>query len=84
MFPKREIPIVSLAALHPREGEPTAGPAVVAELADRLRGICHDIGFFIIVDHGISAELIADVFDLMRRFFALPEDVKVTQPCHHT
>ena len=75
---------MSLAALHPREGEPTAGPAVVAELADRLRGICHDIGFFIIVDHGISAELIADVFDLMRRFFALPEDVKVTQPCHHT
>jgi hypothetical protein len=85
LFPKREIPIVSLAALFPAhadaDGESESAPPppeVVSELAQRLRGICHDIGFFVVVDHGIPQELTAQVFDLMKRFFALPDDVKAT------
>jgi hypothetical protein len=85
LFNKREIPIVSLAALFPAhadaDGESESvppPPEVVSELAQRLRGICHDIGFFVVVDHGIPQELTAQVFDLMKRFFALPDDVKAT------
>lgn len=33
-------------------------------------------GFAVISDHGISQQMIADSFDVTRRFFALPEDVK--------
>ncbi len=33
-------------------------------------------GFAVISDHGISEKIIGDSFDVTRRFFALPEDVK--------
>ena len=61
-----EIPLVDLGALD-------ATPARRAALADQVCAICHEVGFMIITDHGVVASVVDDVFDLMRRFFALDE-----------
>jgi len=46
-------------------------------LAEELREICHEIGFFIVINHGVPNELVDSVFAMMRRFFALPIDAKL-------
>lgn len=53
----------------------------------RLDDACREIGFFVIEDHGISAEVRDGVFDAARRFFALDEAHKEAvsigrSPCH--
>lgn len=50
--------------------------ATVRQLAERLCTICHEVGFFVIDDHGIDVSLIDDVFALMQRFFTLDEQHK--------
>ena len=60
-----ELPVVSLAS---------APDDTV--LADRLTEILHRIGFMIVVDHGVSADLIERVFASMEAFFALPDERK--------
>ena len=52
------------------------GPAERVGLADELREICHEVGFFQLVGHGVPAEFRTRYFELLRSFFALPEDVK--------
>lgn len=47
-----------------------------ASLAADVRAICHEIGFFQLVGHGVPADFLARYFDALRRFFALPDDVK--------
>ncbi|MPY94654.1 MAG: isopenicillin N synthase family oxygenase [Acidimicrobiia bacterium] len=47
-----------------------------ATLADEVRDICHHVGFFYLVDHGVDAAFCDAYFDALRRFFALPEEVK--------
>jgi len=47
-------------------------------LAAEVRTICHEIGFFQLVGHGVPAGFRARYFDLLQSFFALPEDVKAT------
>lgn len=65
----RDIPTVSLV-------EWTAPAADRPAFADRLRRICHEVGFFLLVDHDVDTSFIDDYFEAMRRFFALPVDVK--------
>lgn len=55
-----QIPTVSLTALDP----------------DELRRICHEVGFLRLVDHDVDPRFIDDYFEIMRAFFALPDDVK--------
>ncbi len=38
--------------------------------------MCHEIGFFQLVGHGVPVGFRARYFDLLQAFFALPEDVK--------
>jgi isopenicillin N synthase-like dioxygenase len=65
----QEIPVVSLAGWN--------GPAVErAAFAERLRAICHHIGFFRVVDHGIDRPFLHDYVAALRAFFALPEATK--------
>lgn len=64
------VPIVDLSPL--REG---AGAR--AELAEGLAAICHDVGFFVVVNHGIDAATVDGVFDSMRQFFALSDTEKL-------
>lgn len=63
------IPVVDLAA--GRES-----PEARAALADEVRAICHRVGFFTIVNHGVPAEFVDAYFDALQRFFALPEREK--------
>jgi isopenicillin N synthase-like dioxygenase len=52
------------------------GPEERAALADEVRRICHEVGFFQLVGHGVPAEFRRRYFGLLEAFFALPDDVK--------
>src|SRR5699024_10038617 len=65
----QQIPVASLAEWTDPESDRTA-------FADRLRAICHEIGFLRLVDHGVDPTFLADYFDAMRAFFDLPDDLK--------
>ena len=61
-----EIPILDLSAIDGR-----------AALADEMREICHEIGFFVVTNHGVDPALVRGIFDSMQTFFALPESAKL-------
>jgi len=64
-----EIPEVDLVRWH--------GPdADRATLALEVRRICHEVGFFQLVGHGVPDEFRSRYFGLLQAFFALPDDVK--------
>ncbi|MFT3854447.1 MAG: 2-oxoglutarate and iron-dependent oxygenase domain-containing protein [Ilumatobacteraceae bacterium] len=65
----QDIPVVSLA-------EWTAPGADREAFAERLRAICHEVGFFQLVDHGVDQGFVDDYFAALAAFFALPDDVK--------
>ncbi|KAH7081981.1 2og-Fe oxygenase family protein [Paraphoma chrysanthemicola] len=46
-------------------------------IAARIRQACETCGFFYIKNHSIPQSSIDEAFDLLRRFFALDEDVKM-------
>ncbi len=58
----QEIPRISMADLDP----------------DELRRICHEVGFFQLVDHGVDLEFVDDYFASIERFFSLPDEAKAT------
>jgi isopenicillin N synthase-like dioxygenase len=60
-----KIPVISVA-----------GGVADAALADQLTDIFHRIGFVVVVDHGVPASLLEDVFASMERFFSLTEAEK--------
>ena len=45
-------------------------------LADEIGWAARDVGFFRIRDHGISPNLIEEVYDAAKRFFGMPEEEK--------
>ena len=47
-----------------------------AAFAERLRAICHEVGFFRVVDHGIDQGFLDDYFTALQALFALPEATK--------
>lgn len=44
--------------------------------ADGLRQVCHDVGFFQLVGHGLPTEFRARYFALLQAFFDQPDEVK--------
>jgi len=64
-----EIPVVDLSPLWGSRVEREA-------LAEELCRIGHEVGFLLVVNHGVSDGLSAAVFAMMHRFFALPESKK--------
>ena len=48
-----------------------------AAMADEVRQICHDIGFFLLVDHPIPQEFMDRVFATMRDLFELAPEQKL-------
>ena len=54
-------------------GEPGARKA----LADNIRFIQETIGFYVIVNHGVSRELLDNAYGALERFFALPTEEKL-------
>ena len=64
-----EIPVVDLEPWWRTERDR-------AQLADAVREICHDVGFFVLVNHRVDNELVESVFDVSRRLFDLPLEKK--------
>lgn len=64
-----QIPVVSFA-------EWSAPGTARDGFAERLRAICHEVGFFQLVDHGVDRAFLDDYFAVLRGFFALPDAVK--------
>jgi len=52
-------------------------PNTAEAFKKQLREVTHDVGFFYLVGHGIPQQLIDEVLDVSRRFFALPEEQKL-------
>jgi isopenicillin N synthase-like dioxygenase len=55
-----------------------------AALARELGQICHHIGFFYVVNHGIPAAVSATYLDAMHAFFALPLQAREAIDKHHS
>jgi isopenicillin N synthase-like dioxygenase len=66
----REIPVVSLSGW-------TGTGADRQGFAEQLRQICHEVGFFQLVDHGVERSFVDDYFAALQAFFGLPESIKV-------
>ena len=64
------IPLIDLAPLG------DGGPAGAAEIAPKLRAALEDIGFLIIVNHGIPQALIDRTFAQAKRFHDQDMDAK--------
>lgn len=47
------------------------------ELAHELRRIQENIGFYVVINHGVSQTLIEQGYDALRRFFSLPLEDKL-------
>ena len=65
----QQIPTVSLTEWTGEAADRTA-------FADRLRSICHEVGFFRLTDHGVDPLFLSQYFAALRHFFALPDTVK--------
>ncbi len=73
----QEIPVVDLARWR-GSAEERAG------FAAELRDICHHVGFFLVVNHGIERAFLDDLFTMVERLFALPEEQKATIDKHQS
>lgn len=61
------LPILDLSRLH---SDPQ-------NFLAELRHTAHSIGFFYVSNHGVPQNLIDQILELSRRFFALPETAKL-------
>lgn len=63
------IPVISLAEWRGSTQERS-------RLAGDLVAACHQVGFFLLTDHGVDQDLITRYFTALKAFFALPEATK--------
>jgi isopenicillin N synthase-like dioxygenase len=73
----QEIPVVSLS-------EWAAVGADQAAFAERLCTVCHEVGFFQLVDHGVDRAFLEAYFGALQAFFALPEATKARIEKHNS
>ena len=73
------IPIVDVSAVLGSDDTP-------ADFAAEFTDICHHVGFALVTNHGISTELQAETFDLMKRFFDCRSrsNNSLTRPTRHS
>ncbi len=69
-MPLDALPILDISQLD-------AGADQAQAFRTQLREVTHDVGFFYLVGHGIPQQLIDEVLELSREFFALPEADKL-------
>lgn len=65
------LPIIDIAPLF------TADEAARAEVARAIQGACRNFGFFYIRGHGVRPECLQALDAASRRFFDLPEEIKM-------
>jgi isopenicillin N synthase-like dioxygenase len=61
---REEVPVLDLSLLDQQGG--------LASLASELKQACLNLGFFYVANHGVPEALSEGVFDVSRRYFALP------------
>ncbi|MPS28317.1 MAG: isopenicillin N synthase family oxygenase [Alcaligenaceae bacterium] len=66
-----EVPVIDLSVLQ------SGDPAVYRDIAHRIAEASHTMGFFYVVNHGMPASRIDAMFEVARRFFALPLEEKM-------
>ena len=60
-----QIPIIDVGEVRRSEGPSSA-------FCDEFTSVCHNVGFALVTNHGVGADLMADVFEMMQAFFSLP------------
>ncbi|KAI8591428.1 hypothetical protein BDZ88DRAFT_411553 [Geranomyces variabilis] len=72
-LPLADLPIINLAPVlyNPSQSERDRA-AALATVGAQVRSACLDTGFFMVQGHGISASVLASVFEHAGRFFDLP------------
>ncbi|MCJ1399540.1 hypothetical protein MMC11_002742 [Xylographa trunciseda] len=68
------IPVVNLSPFFAGEAEQQP------QAADKLAEACQNLGFVVIIGHGISSELLNEAFDWSRKLFELSHDDKMKAP----
>lgn len=75
------LPIISVAGLN------SPDPALRQKVAAELGKACREVGFFYVIDHGMTADCVATTFAEAQRFFALPvaekEKLSIKQSIHN-
>ena len=69
-----EVPVLDLSPLR------TGGE--IDRLAAELDRACRETGFFYIANHGVSETALNAVFGAMRRYFAMPEEIRRGHAMH--
>ncbi len=64
-----EIPIFDVSQVFGPDGPSE-------QFAADFTTICHEVGFAIVTNHGVPVDLFDETFDMMDRFFSLPESDK--------
>ncbi|NIH84009.1 isopenicillin N synthase family dioxygenase [Amycolatopsis granulosa] len=64
------LPLIDLSRFR----DPTADRA---GFLAQLRHAAHEVGFFYVVGHGVAEELTTGIFDVARKFFALPVEQRL-------
>ncbi|MCZ6453711.1 MAG: hypothetical protein O6909_05660, partial [Alphaproteobacteria bacterium] len=67
-----EIPIFDATACFGGE------PGALVSLADQVRRAQEEIGFYYLTGHSVPQDLIDRTFAAIERFFALPDDEKIS------
>jgi len=67
-----QVPVIDITELLADSGSAAAAPAI-----EQIAGACSSWGFFQITNHGITDELIDDVWRQTKSFFAQPIDEKL-------
>ena len=47
-----------------------------AALVDEVKTICHEVGFFLVVNHGVDRQFVDSIFEMMQQLFALSPEEK--------
>ncbi len=73
-----DIPVVDVADYFRAEPSTSLGRAALDRAAAELRTACEDVGFYYLTGHGMSVDLVAELFEQTQRFHRLPLDTKRT------
>ncbi|KAL1195058.1 putative 2-oxoglutarate-dependent dioxygenase [Cardamine amara subsp. amara] len=75
---KSQLPIIDISPLLVKcDDSDMAEDAGVAEVVGKLDRACRDVGFFYVIGHGISEDLINKVRVVTHQFFELPYEEKL-------
>lgn len=69
-YSNRTIPLISLSDFDDR----------IDEITSQLVDASENVGFFCLVDHGITPAQVDKIFDVSAAFFSLPDDTKAQVP----